>query len=161
MNITKDSVVTIHYTLKDDQNKIIDASNGKEPLVYLHGSGMMIPTLEEALEGRVRGDQFKITIPPEKAYGLRDEDRIEKMPVSEFVDEGPLEIGMQFQVDTDEGPLVLTIKEMNDTEITVDANHPLAGLTLNFDVEVSDVRLATPEELSHGHVHGHGGHHHD
>ena len=167
MNIEKNSVVTIHYTLKDGDNKVIDASNGKEPLVYLHGAGMMIPTLEEALAGRTRGDQFQISIPPEKAYGLRDETRIEKIPAREFQEfhdseeEGPLEIGMQFEVETDEGPLVLTVLEIGADEITVDANHPLAGQTLNFDVEVTEIRSASAEELEHGHVHGHGGHHHD
>lgn len=160
MNISKNSVVTIHYTLTDDQNKVLDTSSGKDPLIYIHGAGNIIPGLEQALEGRSAGDKFNVTIAPENAYGLRDESMTQSILKSEFQDGDKIKVGMRFQVNTEGGPLVLTVVEVKDTEIVVDGNHPLAGATLHFDVEVSAVREATNEELEHGHVHGPGGHHH-
>ncbi len=160
MNISKESVVTLHYTLKDDQGHVLDSSTEKDPLVYLHGTGSMIPALEEALEGRKSGDQLQVTIPPEKGYGLRDETQIKSVPKSEFKNAARLKVGMQFQVNTEEGPILLSVLDVKDDEVVVDGNHPLAGMTLHFDVKVADVRKATEEELQHGHAHGEGGHHH-
>lgn len=160
LNISKNSVVALHYTLTDDQNKILDSSSEKDPLIYLHGSGGIIPGLEKALEGRNPGDKLKVTVPPEEAYGVRDEGRIQSVLKSEFEDGDQIEVGMCFQVNTPKEPLMLTVIEVKDSEVIVDGNHPLAGLTLHFDVEVSEVRTATDQELSHGHVHGHHGHDH-
>ncbi len=160
MNISKDCVVSIHYTLKNNENKILDSSTGSDPLVYMHGSGGIIPGLEKALEGRGPGEQLKVQIAPEDAYGTRDEKMVQSILKSEFKEADQMTAGMQFQVDTPKGPLMLTVVEVKDTEVVVDGNHPLAGITLHFDVEVTEVRKPTEEELSHGHVHGHGGHHH-
>lgn len=160
MSISKNSVVSIHYTLTDDHQKVLDSSSGKEPLVYLHGSGNIIPGLEFALEGRKAGDKFKVTVPPEDGYGIRHEKMVHSIAKSDFKEDTKVEVGMQFQVNAPDGPIILTVAEVKDNEVVVDGNHPLAGMTLHFDVEVSEVRQATHEELSHGHVHGHGGHVH-
>ncbi len=160
MNISKDCVVSIHYTLTDDQNKTLDSSSGSDPLVYLHGSGNIIPGLEEALEGRKKGDKFKVMIPPEKAYGVRSEKMKQEVPRDQFPDPEELKVGMVFQVDSPSGPMVLNVVEIKKDSVVVDANHPLAGTTLHFDVEVEGIRNATDEEKAHGHVHGEGGHHH-
>lgn len=160
MNISNHSVVSIHYTLKDDQNKVLDSSSGSDPLMYIHGTGNIVPGLEQALEGRKVGDQFKVSIPPQEGYGPRDEKRVQSVQKKEFPNAEQVEVGMQFQVNTDNGPMVFTVVEVKDSEIVVDGNHPLAGATLHFDVEVTEVRKATQEELDHGHAHGAGGHHH-
>jgi len=160
MKITKNSVVSIHYTLTNDQNETLDSSVGTEPLVYLHGSEGIIPGLEKALDGRIQGDKFKVTIPPEEAYGLRENDMIQTVLKSEFPDDEEVQVGMRFQVNAKQGPMVLTVIEVKEKEVVVDGNHPLAGVTLHFDVEIAEVRQATTEELEHGHVHGPGDHHH-
>jgi FKBP-type peptidyl-prolyl cis-trans isomerase SlyD len=160
VKISKDSVVSIHYTLTDDNNQTLDSSDGGDPLVYLHGAGNIIPGLEEALEGRKQGDKFKVTIAPENAYGIRDEEMIQTIPKSQFPDTEELDVGMSFQAHSPEGPVILTVVEVKDKDVVVDGNHPLAGTTLHFDVNVQEVRKATEEELEHGHVHGEGGHHH-
>jgi FKBP-type peptidyl-prolyl cis-trans isomerase SlyD len=160
LNISKDSVVSIHYTLTDDQKQVLDSSSGKEPLVYIHGSGSIIPGLEQALEGKSQGEKLKVTILPEDAYGPRHAEMVQNVLKSEFQDADKIHVGMRFQVNTQGGPLVLTVIEVKETEVVVDGNHPLAGMTLHFDVEVTDIRTATEEELAHGHVHGEGGHHH-
>jgi FKBP-type peptidyl-prolyl cis-trans isomerase SlyD len=156
MQITKDTVAQIHYTLKDGEGNLIDSSAGHEPLTYLHGSGNLIPGMEEGLEGKAKGDKFKLKIAPEKGYGVRDNSLIQKVPRSSFGTQ-KIEKGMQFQ--TNHGTVV-TITETGLESITVDGNHPLAGKELHFDVEVMNIRNATQEEISHGHVHGAGGHHH-
>jgi len=143
VNIAKNSVVSVHYTLKNDQDQILDSSSGKEPLVYLHGSGSMIPGFEESLEGKAAGDRFKVTVPAEKGYGPRDPRMVQSVPKGEFRADTDIQVGMQFQINTEEGPLVLTVLEVKDQEIVLDGNHPLAGVTLHFDVEVTDVRSAT------------------
>jgi FKBP-type peptidyl-prolyl cis-trans isomerase SlyD len=160
LNISKDSVVSIHYTLTDSENKVLDSSSDGEPLVYIHGGGNIIPGLEQALEGKSSGDKLKVTVAPEDAYGPRNDKMIQSIPKTELEDAEQIQVGMRFQVQTQKGPLILTVVEVKDSEVVVDGNHPLAGVTLNFDVEVSNVRAATSEELEHGHVHGEGGHHH-
>lgn len=151
MQVAEKSVVGIEYTLKNDEGNVLDTSEGKQPLHYIHGVGMIIPGLEEALNSKAKGEKFNVRIDPDKAYGQRSDEMIQKLGKDQF-DMQP-EVGMQFQADTPNGPTIITIIEVSDTDVTVDANHPLAGVTLNFDVEVIEVREATTEELEHGHVH--------
>ncbi len=160
MQIAKNKVVSINYTLTDDAYNVIDSSDGTEPLTYLHGSNNIIPGLENALTGKSVGDKLKVTVAPEEAYGERVEDMVQVVPRDRFEPDAELEVGMQFQTPTDDDISVVTITKVDADSVTVDANHPLAGLTLLFSVEVVDVRDASAEELSHGHVHGAGGHHH-
>jgi len=156
MKISKDKVAAIHYTLTDNTGNILDTSDGREPLHYLHGAGNLIPGMEDGLEGKVKGDKFSIKVSPEKGYGELDPSMKQEVPRSAFGDQ-PVQKGMKFS--TGSGAVV-TVVDVGLDSVTVDANHPLAGVELNFQVEVVDVREATSEELSHGHVHGPGGHHH-
>lgn len=160
MQISKHKAVSIDYTLTDDTGEILDSSKGEDPLAYLHGIGNLIPGLEKALEGKVAGDEIKVTIAPEEAYGERVEQLIQSVPRDRFEDADSLEVGMRFHAASDHGDTLVTITQLTDEEVTVDGNHPLAGLTLHFDVTVVDVREATPEEIGHGHIHGPGGHDH-
>ena len=159
MQISKEKVVSIHYTLRDNSGTVLDSSEGNNPLLYIQGIGNLIPGMEEGLEGKAKGDKVEIKVSPEKGYGVRNDQMIQKVPRSAF---GGQEIhkGMQFQAGTDNGSQVVTVTDVGLDSITVDGNHPLAGVELNFSVEVMEVREATSEELSHGHVHGPGGHHH-
>jgi len=156
MKIAKDKVAAIHYTLKDNEGKVLDSSAGRDPLYYLHGAGNLIAGMEEGLEGKSTGDKFQLKVAPEKGYGEKDEALLQKVPRSAFGDQR-VERGMQFQ--TNQGQVV-TVTHVGLESITVDGNHPLAGVELNFDVEVMEVRTATADELAHGHVHGPNGHHH-
>ncbi len=151
MVIEKDRVVSIEYTLKNDEGEIIDSSEG-EPLVYLHGNANIIPGLEKHLDGKTNGDDVACSVPPADAYGEYDDNLVFQVPKDRFKDFPELEVGTQFR--TDEGPGILTVTAIEGDQVTVDANHPLAGDTLHFAVKVLDVREATAEELSHGHVHG-------
>ncbi|HUG67262.1 MAG TPA: peptidylprolyl isomerase [Pirellulaceae bacterium] len=160
MQITKNKVVKFHYTLTDDDGEVIDSSAGGEPLEYLHGVGGIVPGLERVLEGKSVGDQIKVNVQPEDAYGEQDDDLLHEVERSEFDGVEELELGMQFQVDTDDGPMVVTVVEITDETVTVDGNHELAGVPLNFDVTVCEIRDATPEEIDHGHAHGEGCHEH-
>lgn len=160
MQISAKKVVFIHYTLTNDEKEVIDSSTGHGPLAYIHGMGNIIPGLEKALEGKTTGDKLQVSIPPEDAYGLRDEDLIHAVPVEAFHGVDKIEPGMQFQTDSPDGIQMVTVMEVEGDRVILDGNHPMSGLTLNFDVEVAEVRDATPEELAHGHVHGPGGHHH-
>ncbi len=164
MPVAKNSVVTIDYTLKDPEGKVLDSSKseGREPLVYLHGIGHggLIPGLEKALEGKNAGDHVSATIPPEEAYGLRDDTMVQSVPKTAFGNSA-IVVGAQFRTQGKGGHQhVVTITKIESDSVTVDGNHALAGMTLHFDVEIKDVRAATAEELAHGHVHGPGGHHH-
>lgn len=156
MQISKEKVVSIHYTLRDNSGNVLDSSEGSNPLLYIQGIGNLIPGMEEGLEGKVKGDKLDIKVSPEKGYGVRDERLIQKVPRTAFGGQ-EVKTGMQFQTDRSQ---VVTVTEVGLESITVDGNHPLAGVELNFAVEVMDVRNATSDELSHGHVHGPGGHHH-
>ncbi|MFA9460219.1 FKBP-type peptidyl-prolyl cis-trans isomerase [Thiohalorhabdus sp. Cl-TMA] len=160
MQAAKDRVVSIDYTLKDADDQVIDTSEGREPLAYIHGNGQIIPGLERALEGKGPGEDVAVTITPEEGYGERDDSMVMQIPREQFEGADQIEPGMQFQAETDEGVRILTVLETGDQEVTVDGNHPLAGVTLNFNVNVVDVRDASQEELDHGHVHGPGGHDH-
>jgi FKBP-type peptidyl-prolyl cis-trans isomerase SlyD len=160
MQVNKDKVVSIDYTLTSDAGQVLDSSQGKAPLEYLHGAGNIIPGLESALQGKTAGEAVKVSVPPAQAYGERDERMVQPVPRTAFQGIDRIEPGMQFQANTQGGPRIVTIVGVNADQVTVDANHPLAGQTLNFDVKVIDVRDATQEELSHGHAHGAGGHQH-
>ncbi len=160
MQIATNTVVTIDYTLKDDDQSVLDTSQGQEPLSYIHGIGNLIPGLEKALAGKSEGDRVQVTIPPEEAYGKRDEDLLQAIPRERFERANEIEVGMQFHTQSDEGMQVVTVVGVDGDNITIDGNHPLAGKTLHFDVEIVGVREASAEEISHGHAHGPGGHHH-
>jgi FKBP-type peptidyl-prolyl cis-trans isomerase SlyD len=158
MQVAKEKVVRIHYTLTDEQGDLLDSSEGHEPLTYLHGAGTIVPGLESALEGKAAGDKLTVTVPPEEGYGSRDDELIQAVPRDRFPAED-LEVGMRFHARGEDDSRIVTITAIDDQNVTVDANHPLAGVTLAFDVTVVEVRDATAEELHHGHVHGEGGAH--
>lgn len=160
MQVSKDKVVTINYTLTDEQGSVLDSSEGRDPLAYIHGSGSIIPGLESALEGKSAGDALAVSVSPQEGYGERDEALTHVVSKDMFNDVEDLEVGMRFQAQSDQGRQVFSVIKIEEDEVTVDANHPLAGMTLNFDVNVADIRDATSEELEHGHAHGEGGHHH-
>ncbi len=160
MHIEKNRVVTLHYTLRDEQGTVLDTSNGRAPLTYLHGKGNIIPGLEQALAGKVAGEKLDVALPPEQGYGARDERLVQILPRSRLPEGTELAPGMQLRADSPKGPRLVSVLKVERDFVTVDGNHPLAGRTLHFSVEVSDVRKATHEEVSHGHVHGPGGHHH-
>ncbi len=146
--------------MTDKDGEILDSSEGQEPLSYLHGRGNIIIGLEKALEGKQAGEKLQVTVAPEEAYGIKNETLKLQIPRTAFKDVDELEPGMRFQVQGDEGVQIVTVTDVGENEVTVDGNHPLAGEALTFDVEVTEIRDATSEELSHGHVHGPGGHHH-
>ena len=160
MQIAKHKVVTIDYTLTDDSGTVIDSSQGREPLAYIQGMNNIIPGLEAALEGKAAGDQLQVSIPPEDGYGERNDSLRQEVPRDRFDGAEGLEVGMQFHAQTEGGPLVVTVTGIDGDTVTVDGNHPLAGMTLNFDVKVVGVREPSAEEMDHGHVHGPGGHDH-
>jgi FKBP-type peptidyl-prolyl cis-trans isomerase SlyD len=160
MKISKDCVAAFHYKLTNDKKEVIDHSEGQEPLYYIQGHGHIIPGLETLMIDKVVGDKFEASIEAVDAYGERREEMVQIVPKSQFEDSDALQPGMQFNVETEMGPMVLSISEVLEDEVKVDGNHPLAGERLHFEVEITDVRVATEEELSHGHVHGTGGHDH-
>ena len=147
MQITKNALVTINYTLKGDDGNLIDTSVGAEPLIYLHGQNFLLPKLEEYLEGKSAGEKITAVLPPEDGYGIYDERMVAKIPRENFETTEEILVGTKFQADTPEGPAIVTVTEVGDDVITVDANHELAGKTLHFDVEVLDVREASQEEI--------------
>ena len=160
MRIEKNRVVTLHYTLRDDQGAVIESSQGRAPLTYLHGKGNIIPGLEQALAGKEAGDKLDVSLAPEQAYGARDERLVQLLPRSRLPEGAEVAPGMQLRADSPRGPRLVSVVKVERDFVTVDGNHPLAGRTLHFSVEVTDVRKATHEEVSQGHVHGPGGHHH-
>ncbi|MBO4533335.1 MAG: peptidylprolyl isomerase [Treponema sp.] len=147
MTITKDKFAAINYILKDTQGVELDSSTGTEPLGYIHGRGYLIPGLEAQLEGKTSGDKFSCIIEPQDAYGERDERLVAQVTRDKFEEGSPIEIGMHFQVMTPAGPSIVRITEINDDTITIDGNHEMAGKTLNFEIEVVEVRDPTPQEL--------------
>ncbi len=157
MTVTKDRVVSIDYNLKDSEGQLIDSSPNGEPLVYLHGNDNIIKGLEKHLEGKGAGDQVNCVIPAAEGYGERDESLVFKVDKSEFGTDAQVEVGMQFEAHGEEGTQIVTVVGIANNEITIDANHPLAGEELHFSVKVVDVREATSEELEHGHIHAVGG----
>ena len=156
MPIAHNDVVTIHYTLKDDADKVIDSSSGGEPLAYLHGHGNIIPGLERELAGKSVGDRLTVRVPAAEGYGEYDRALVQKVPRRALKGIANLRVGLRLQA----GHQAVTVTHIAGDMVTLDGNHPLAGQNLNFDVEIAGVRAATEEELAHGHVHGDGGHHH-
>lgn len=147
-------VVSIHYTLTNNDGDVIDSSKDGAPLSFLHGAGNIIPGLEAALLGKAVGDALQVTIQPEDAYGERQDDMVQVVPREMFQGVEEIQPGMQFQAQAPDGGVqMIVVAAVEDDEITVDANHPLAGVVLNFDVSVEAVREPTAEELDHGHVH--------
>jgi len=160
MQIADQCVASFHYTLTNDAGEVLDSSEGHEPLVYIHGGGGIIPGLEKAMAGKKAGDAFEVTIAPAEAYGERDNKLIERVPKRNLKGIPNPSVGMRLQANGPNGPQVVTITHVAGDVVTVDANHALAGETLHFKVNITDVRAATEEEIAHGHVHGAGGHHH-
>ena len=161
MKVGKDKVVLMHYTLKNDAGDIIDSSDGADPLPFLQGHGNIIPGLESALEGSKVGDKLEVSIKPEEGYGVRMKDAIQEIPSSALKGVDEVKVGMQLQSqDKDGNAFLVTVTKIDDDKITVDGNHPLAGQTLHFSVSIESIRKAEAEELSHGHVHADGDHHH-
>ena len=147
------SVVTIHYTLTDDAGEVLDDSRDGDPMIYLHGASNIIPGLEKELTGKITGATLKVIVSPEDGYGEHSPEAIQKVPRSNFEGVEDIQPGMQFQTESPEGVQLIVVTEVSDAEVTIDANHPLAGKTLHFDVSVEGVRDATPEEIDHGHAH--------
>lgn len=160
MKVEQNKVVSLNYTLKNSEGLLIDTSEGREPLVYLHGVGGLIPGLESELEGLEANAKVDVVIKPEDAYGTRRDDLMHVVSKDGFQGDEEMQVGMQVQLDTENGPMVAMIAKIEDKEVTLDLNHPLADMTLHFNVEVLDVREATADEISHGHAHGPGGHNH-
>ena len=161
MKVGKDKVVLMHYTLKNDAGDVIDSSDGADPLPFLQGHGNIIPGLESALEGSKVGDKLDVSIEPEEGYGERMKGAIQEIPSSALKDVDEVKVGMQLESqDKDGNAFLVTVTKIEDDKITVDGNHPLAGQTLHFSVSIESIRKAEAEELSHGHVHADGQHHH-
>jgi len=158
MQVSAHKVVSIHYTLTDNAGTVLDSSSGREPLIYIQGLGHLIPGMEEGIEGRTIGEKLNLKIAPEKGYGVRNDEFVQQVPKTAFGDQ-EIQPGMQFEAGTEEQLYIVTVTAIEDDMITVDGNHPLAGVELNFDVEIISVREATGDELAHGHVHGPDGHH--
>ncbi len=159
MQVADNTAVSIHYTLTNDEGEVLDSSIGDEALVFLQGSGNIISGLEKAMVGKVTGDKFNVRIEAEEAYGELMEDMIQVISRDMFEGVDEIEVGMQFHADVSFGSGVVTVVSIDDENVTIDGNHPLAGVALTFDVEVIDVRAATEEEAAHGHIHGAGCHH--
>lgn len=157
MKIEDRKVVSLHYTLSNEQGEQLESSRERDPMTYLHGTGNIVPGLEKALEGKVVGDQFEVRIEPADAYGERNEASIQRVPAKYFPQPKGLKPGQVVVLQTKQGPRQVTVLKVGRFNIDVDNNHPLAGKVLNFAVEVTDVRDATAEEVSHGHAHGKGG----
>jgi FKBP-type peptidyl-prolyl cis-trans isomerase SlyD len=161
MQIAKHKVATIDYTLTNPNGDVLDTSKGGQPLTYMHGVGGIIPGLESALEGKSKGEQISVTVAPDQAYGHRNDQLVQDVPRKMFQGVTDIREGMQFRAQGPQGQQqVVTVVGVQPDTIRIDANHPLAGVTLKFDVNVVDVRDATQDEIAHGHVHGPGGHAH-
>ena len=161
MNIAENKVVIMHYAVSDSEGTLIDSSYDHQPLSIIQGTGYLIPGLEKALDGHKAGDKFEVRVDSSEAYGQREDGFVQTVPKSLFEGIEDLEIGTQLRATTDEGEQTVIVIDVTDDEITVDGNHPLAGLDLQFDVEILEVRDATAEELEHGHVHTEGGCNHE
>jgi FKBP-type peptidyl-prolyl cis-trans isomerase SlyD len=159
MSITQDQVVTLHYTLRDDAGEIIDSSPDGEPLTYLHGHGNLVPGLERELSGKRAGDKLQVMVSPADGYGEYDQQFVQRVPRRALKGLANLRVGMRLKAQTGHGARAVIVTQITGDMVTLDGNHPLAGKNLHFQVEVAGVRAATDAELSHGHVHGPGGHH--
>lgn len=151
--IKKNDVVSIEYTLKGADGQVIDSSVGQDPLEYLHGYGNIIDGLERALEGKALNEEFSVKVSPEDGYGTRDDEMIEVVPIGNFPQPDELEVGGQVMAETEEGPVVFTVANIEEDSVTLDGNHPLADKELFFEIKVVAIRDASKEEIAHGHVH--------
>lgn len=161
MNVAENKVVSFHYTLTSKEGVKLESSREGDAMSYLHGSGNIIPGLEEAMNGRSAGEVYSVTVPPELAYGIRSADNIQRIPLKRIGKKLKPTPGQVLGLQTSQGPVQVTVVKVGKFNVDVDANHPLSGETLIFDVEITEVRDATEEEISHGHVHGPGVHDHD
>lgn len=159
MQITKDTVVQFHYTLSDETG-VLENSRSQDPVLYLQGHGNLIEGLEKSMEGHQAGDKFNVTLAPADAYGERSEDSIQSVQVKHLMGAKKWKPGMVAVVNTEQGQRQVTVVKVGMFKAEVDTNHPLAGKTLSFEIDVIDVRAASAEEIEHGHAHGVGGHHH-
>ncbi|MBU2986088.1 peptidylprolyl isomerase [Saccharophagus degradans] len=154
MKIQENSVVSIHYTLKGEDGAVLDTSDGGEPLNYLQGAGNIIPGLEDALLDKAVGEEVNVTVQPKEGYGEIIPELIQKMPTDAFSGIDKIEVGMEFQAQTESGGVqYVVVTAVEDDGITIDGNHALAGKVLNFEVKIEAVREASEEEIAHGHVH--------
>lgn len=164
MQITKDKVVTFHYSLKDADGQTMESSNDSDPMAYLHGHGNIIAGLEAAMEGKQANETLSVTLAPKDAYGERVENAIQRVPLKHLHGDkkqlARLKAGDVAHINTEQGARQVIVVRAGKFNVDVDTNHPLAGKTLTFDIEVTDVRDATAEEIAHGHAHGVGGHQH-
>lgn len=156
MKITKDSVVVMHYAVSDSDDTLIDSSYDHKPMAIIHGTGYLIPGLEDALENHQAGDKFEVSVEAEQAYGPRNDDYVQSVEKDLLQGVEELAVGTQLRATTDDGEQTVIVIDITDDVVTVDGNHPLAGLDLKFDVEILEVREATAEELQHGHIHAEG-----
>jgi FKBP-type peptidyl-prolyl cis-trans isomerase SlyD len=165
MQISADKVVSFHYNLKDVDGTLLETSHDSDPTLYLHGHSNILPTLESALESKVVDDKINVTLTPDQAYGERKEGAVQRIPIKHLHNhaalKNKLKIGSRVLVNTQHGPWEAVVLKVGKFNVDIDSNHPLAGKTLTFEIEVVEVRDATSEELAHGHAHGTGGHHHD
>jgi FKBP-type peptidyl-prolyl cis-trans isomerase SlyD len=153
MQVQDNAVVRIDYTLRDDAGEVLETSEGREPMAYMHGVGQMLPGLERAMAGKAAGDALNVTVAPEEGYGEHNAELVQSVPRDVFEGVEKIEPGMRFTAQTAAGPCPVTVTEVGEEQVKIDANHPLAGHTLHFDVTVVEVREATAEELEHGHPH--------
>lgn len=157
MKITQHSAVTIHYRLSDQEGRLLEDSFSADPMLYLHGTENLIPGLEAALEGKVKGEKLDVTISAEEAYGPYHDGLRQAVPLEAFGDIEDIVPGMRFIAETEMGQRPVQVVEVKDDVVIVDGNHPLAGQALSFNIEILDVREGTAEEIAHGHIHAHGG----
>ena len=156
MTVKKDAVVEMHYTLKNDAGDVLDSSAGKDPMPFIQGRGNIIPGLEKALEGMKIGETCDVSVAPEDAYGIHHQEAIQEIPKEALDSIDNIEIGMELQSQDEKGnPFIVHVEKINEKTITINANHPLAGKTLHFNVSIEAIREATKDELEHGHVHIH------
>ncbi len=156
MIVEKEKAVSINYVLTNDNNEILDSTQGQPPMVYLHGADNILPGLENALEGKSLKSRIQTIIPAEEGYGKNNPELVQTVPLSTFPNSEKIEAGTQFQLETSYGPRTATIAKIENDEVTIDMNHPLAGQNLHFDVEIADIRQATVDEIEKGHIHAEG-----
>lgn len=157
MLIQNKAVVTLHYSVRDDEGKLLETTEGRAPLAYIQGTNTLLPVLEKSLEGKKTGDRLKIRLGMESAFGPRREELISVVSRNQFESEGEIRVGQEFYfLDEGDNMISVSVIAVDGDKVVIDANHPFAGKDLNFDIEVIDVRPATALELEHGHVHGPG-----
>jgi len=160
MKAEKDHIIQFHYQLKDESSELLEDSRSGEPMTYLHGHNNIFAKMEIALQDKVVGDTFAVTLAAEDAYGIRLENSGQRISRKHIVNKGKLQPGMTVSVNTDKGQRQVVVTKVGKFVVDVDTNHPMAGKTLTFAIEIMDIRAATNEEISHGHAHGAGGHQH-